>query len=338
MKNKITVQIIFWVTIIGIQYGFGLHMFSSGVAIILAFVNVICFSIAIYLNALFFFPKFHNTKLSYLLVILNFISISVVSIILREIEVRYFLEYANIDVDRGAPPEGFRYIKNFFWMFFLISLSITYLFQLKLIEKEEHSKKIIEDKLNTELKLLKAQINPHFLFNALNNIYSLTYKKSDKAPESVLELSKMLRYVIEDGDNEFVFLKSEIDYIESYIAFQRMKLPNEINVNFEYGNLDINKKISPLMFIPFIENSFKYSRIDEHENAFISIKFASSDKGNIEFTIENSIPLTAKAKSGAGTGIKNVKQRLNLTYPEKHELTITEQDDTYSVNLKIEIL
>jgi sensor histidine kinase YesM len=338
MKNKIIIQVIFWIAIIGIQFGFGLNIFPTGVAFVFALINACLVAIAIYLNALIFFPKYYNTKKVYLLFIFNLIVISAISIALRNIEVHFFADYINWDIVRKKPPSGFRYIKNFSWTFLLVSFSTTFLLQQKLIKHEEQSKLIIEDKLNTELKLLKAQINPHFLFNALNNIYSLIYKKSDKAPESVLELSKMLRYVIEDGDNDFVFLKSEIDYIESYIAFQRMKLPNEINVNFEYGSLDISKKISPLMFIPFIENSFKYSRIDEHENAFINIKFAPSDKGHIEFTIENSIPESGKAKSGAGTGIKNVKQRLNLTYPEKHELTITEQDNTYSVNLKIEIL
>ncbi|MDD2636651.1 MAG: histidine kinase, partial [Bacteroidales bacterium] len=295
MRNKLAIQIIFWITILGILFGFGLHLYPTKIAIISALINAFFFAIAIYMNALMFLPKYYNTKKVHLLLIFNFLVIGTISIILRSIEVHSLSEYVNLELRDNKPPEAFKYIKNISWMFLLVSFSSTYILQQKLIKNEEQSKLIIEDKLNAELKLLKAQINPHFLFNALNNIYSLTYKKSDKAPESVLELSKMLRYVIEDGENEFVFLKSEIDYIKSYISFQRMKLPNEINVNFEYNNLDINNKISPLLFIPFIENSFKYSRIEEDENAFIDIKFNSSSNNRVVFTIENSITKEAKA-------------------------------------------
>lgn len=337
MKYKTLLQIFFWLILAGIIIGFSASALPLKTAIHTTVLHLSFYCFTFYFNSLFTFKKLYKTKNNWKFFILSLVFISITAFVMLKIEVNYISNI--LDAQKHLKNlEMIKLVRNFFMLFQIVMISTIYLVQQRLKQQELINKEVVEEKLKTDLKLLKAQINPHFLFNALNNIYSLSYTKSDKAPESILELSKMLRYVIEDGDNEFVFLKSEIDYIESYIAFQRMRSPHEINVAFNFDQLEVNQKISPLLFIPFIENSFKYSRIEEHENAFIDIQFASSEKGKIEFSIKNSIPETAKAKSGAGTGIKNVKQRLNLTYPAKHKLKISEQDNTYSVNLNIEIL
>ena len=184
---------------------------------------------------------------------------------------------------------------------------------------------------------MKAQINPHFIFNALNNIYSLTYTKSENAPDSILKLSQMLRYVLEECSYDRVSLNSEIEYIENFIGFQRMKSPNEQDIIFKNNSVDANKLIAPMLFIPFIENSFKYSKIEDTEGAFVYIRL-DSDQQNVSFEIRNSIPDSVHIRPGAGMGIENVKQRLNIIYPGNHTLEIREENHEYCVNLGITLI
>lgn len=249
-----------------------------------------------------------------------------------------FVNYAEVELPPHIEhPVAFRFIRTMFWMILIVTISTVYMIQDKLRKHQEISKKASEEKLNTELQLLKAQINPHFLFNALNNIYSLSYLKSDKAPEGILKLSAMLRYVIEDCRDETVTLKSEIQYIENYIAFQKMKAQDDINVLFNYKYINQNLKVSPLLLIPFIENSFKYSKIEEFPKSYINISIKTSGKNSVDFLIRNSIPPMVKAKPGAGTGIDNVKQRLKILYPGKHMLDIKETEKTFDVFLKLDL-
>jgi LytS/YehU family sensor histidine kinase len=227
--------------------------------------------------------------------------------------------------------------RSFFWIIFLNAVGTIYLIQKRLQKRELYHQKLEKDKINTELKLLKAQINPHFLFNALNNIFSLSYMKSDKAPESVLKLSGMLRYVIEDCVHETVPIQKEIEYIKNYLAFQMMKSPEEMNINFHSGEINNTLQIAPLLLIPFIENSFKYSKIEEFPAAYIDIRIGTEEKNRIWFSISNSVPPAAKAPSGSGLGIENVKQRLKLIYPNKHSIQIEEKENTFEVTINIEL-
>lgn len=334
MKQIILLQLCFWLILGGIAFGFSSNIMPVNVAILLSLTNLLIYGLAFYGNSLFIFPKFYNPSKIGKFVFLNIICILICAFLLTEIESTLFSQHMYFP-RKYTPPFSFRALKNVFWLLFIIVLSSIFLIQKRLTENEERNKNILEEKLNTELKLLKAQINPHFLFNALNNVYSLSYLKSDKAPESVLKLSGMLRYVIEDCVNETVLITSELEYIDNFIAFQEMKSPDKLNITTDYEQVNSNIRIAPLLFVPFIENSFKYSKVEEFQNAYIKIKIWSGKDKEIEFSIKNSIPAGEKVKSGAGTGIKNVKQRLNIIYPEKHELKITETETEYSVLLKI---
>jgi LytS/YehU family sensor histidine kinase len=199
----------------------------------------------------------------------------------------------------------------------------------------ENEKSLMEEKLNTELKLLKAQINPHFIFNALNNIYSLTYMKAPSAPESVLSLSEMLRYVFYDCNKDRVPLASEIKYIENFTAFQRMKSRNEQHIQFEIEGDPKLVSIAPMLFIPFVENAFKYSRVEEDEAAFVFIHIQCATEA-LYFNIRNSIPQRNKPFPGSKMGIKNVQHRLEILYPERYRLDIIEEARQFNVNLRLE--
>ncbi|MGQ1948653.1 sensor histidine kinase [Geofilum sp. OHC36d9] len=234
----------------------------------------------------------------------------------------------------SEPPILFHYVRRLMSVVFIFIVGTS----IQLIEQtnrlKENEKLLTEEKLKTELQLLKAQINPHFIFNALNNIYSLTYMQSANAPESVLKLSEMLRYVFYDCSKDRVAVTSEIRYIENFNAFQQMKSSYIQNISLQtdlgYGSIEI----APMLFIPFLENAFKYSRIEEIEEAYVNI-LIKNEAGKLTFAIENSVPENNKPKPGSGLGIKNVKHRLKIIYPQNHVLTINESGDKFNVELSI---
>ena len=187
--------------------------------------------------------------------------------------------------------------------------------------------------LQTELKLLKFQINPHFLFNILNNIYTLSVINSDKTQQSISNLSTMLRYVLYDCEQPFVSIQQEITYIENYIKLFSLKSlePYPIMMEKEINNSSID--IAPMLLIPFVENALKHSYIEKKGDSFIHIKI-SVDGSIIHFQIENSKPNSVIIKDHVGgIGLENVKKRLVILYPEKHLLDIAENDTIFKVNL-----
>jgi len=194
--------------------------------------------------------------------------------------------------------------------------------------------------LQSELKFLKSQINPHFFFNTLNNLYALTLKKSDLAPEIVLRLSEMMRYMLYESNEKEVALDKEINYVMNYIELEKLRQGEKFKINFNLEGEALGQKIAPLMFIPFLENSFKHG-LDSHiKSGYVNINMQLHEN-SIELDIENSKPekmlMPSKPNSG-GIGLENVKRRLKLLYPEKHELSIMENSDSYKVNLNIQLV
>ena len=229
------------------------------------------------------------------------------------------------------------------WLRFFIPLLISFVGST-LIElthfankKEKAAISIEKEKLDTEIKFLKSQINPHFLFNVLNNIYSLTVIKSDKAPDNVMRLSEMLRYMIYNSNDGKVPLQKEIDYLENYISLASLKDSRGLNIKVDLDKSQVGLKVAPLLFIPFVENAFKHSKIEDLKNGFINISLKNSNK-HIEFSIENSIPNTVfKKDKVGGIGLPNTKKRLDLLYPNKHELNISDNGKVYAVYLKLDL-
>ena len=193
--------------------------------------------------------------------------------------------------------------------------------------------------MQSELRFLKSQINPHFLFNTLNNLYALTLKKSDKAPEIVVKLSEMMRYMLYECNEKRVPLQKEVNYIKNYLDLESLRQGKEVEIHFEVQGEVSNQRIAPLMFIPFLENSFKHGLNHAISKGFVHILLDIEDK-DIIFHIENSkpdsIPLPEHPRSG-GIGLVNVRRRLNILYPDHHTLTVDDQPNLYSVDLKLEL-
>ncbi|MET0466041.1 MAG: sensor histidine kinase [Chitinophagaceae bacterium] len=191
------------------------------------------------------------------------------------------------------------------------------------------------DKANAELSFLKAQINPHFLFNTLNNIYSLAITKNENTAESIMKLSNIMRYVTDDVTEDYVSLENEIECLRDYIDLQRLRLGKKMTVAFEVEGRVAGQKIAPLILMNFIENVFKYG-ISSHEASVIEIKLSAQDD-NIRFFCRNRL-FQAKAPSDrAGIGVQNTRQRLQRLYPDRHFLNISTDDGFYTVQLTLQV-
>ena len=203
------------------------------------------------------------------------------------------------------------------------------------IDNDRIKTEIEIQKNKTELEALKNQLNPHFLFNSLNSIYSLTVKKSNDAPEAVITLSELMRYMLYKANDNKVLLKDELQYIENYIKLQYIRIAKNKNVKTNIRGIISKQKISPLLFISYIENAFKYGT-DFNGNTEVEINI--SVKGNeLQFKCVNIIGNRTKDKESYGIGMQNTKNRLMLLYPNKHWLTIVEKDNKFMVDLKLKL-
>lgn len=199
---------------------------------------------------------------------------------------------------------------------------------------EQNRKETENEKLNTELSFLKSQVNPHFFFNTLNNIYSLAIVKSDKTATAVLKLSSIMRYILAETEQRLVPLQNEIDFIHNYIELQQVRLTNKVKVHFEVSGNTGELLVAPLIFIAFVENAFKYGVSTKEESV---IDFSIHTVANkIQFSARNFIVQSENnLQENTGIGINNVNRRLELLYPEKHQLLYGAKEGYYSVNLTI---
>jgi LytS/YehU family sensor histidine kinase len=205
--------------------------------------------------------------------------------------------------------------------------------------KQRDNQQLLQEKLTAELQLLKSQVHPHFLFNTLNNLYSLTLTKSDQAPEIVVKLSGLLRYMLYECNTPKVPLMKEISMLNSYIELEKLRYGAHLDISVSIrGDLE-HKQIAPLLLLPFIENSFKHGASELLDQAWISLDiFVKED--TLRFKLinskpENTLPLNNEINHSAGIGLTNVKKRLALIYPGLHELKVTTEEDTFIVNLSL---
>ena len=225
---------------------------------------------------------------------------------------------------------------------FLLAVQILVLFVLSTmfggfvqwLKDRERERFLEKEKLAGELKILKTQVNPHFLFNTLNNIYSLAYRQDPNTAPMVATLSKIMRYHLYDGSRERVSLHKEVEMLRDFIALQRLKFGNTLHVDFYSEGIGPHHEIAPLILINFIENSFKHGNAETNPEAFVNVSL-TVEGGQLCFLIENSFqPAGTK---GSGVGFKNAERQLELAYPRKYELKKSDENGVYSVQLKIQL-
>ncbi len=178
-----------------------------------------------------------------------------------------------------------------------------------------------------ELMLLKSQVNPHFFFNMLNNLYGLVGRDAKKAQELILKLSDMMRYSIYEGANSLVTLKEEVDYLKNYIELHKMRYHKKIDIRFDC-QIEKDYKVVPLLFIILLENAFKHGVERLGDGAYVHVKIVALNN-EIQFTVENNFD-SAENSKGPGIGLKNLKRRLELAYPKEHELSFFTIENVYT--------
>ncbi|MBN1199441.1 MAG: sensor histidine kinase [Bacteroidales bacterium] len=236
---------------------------------------------------------------------------------------------------KPAPSKGWP-VYNFILISALVTgVSLGLRFSGQLIQKEKERKEAEKEKINTELTMLKHQINPHFLFNTLNSIYSLALLKSDQTAEAVMKLSDMMRYVIQDVKSDRVPLGLETCYIGHYVELQRLRLAGNMDILFDVeGNLQ-PYRIAPMILIPFVENAFKYGTTS-HGNATILIGIRMEEPV-LHFKVSNQIFEGREQNETFGIGVRNTRKRLQLIYPGQHELRLINNGHVYVVTLTIRL-
>jgi hypothetical protein len=236
---------------------------------------------------------------------------------------------------RRRMPAGMAFYNYFITSFLVTGFSLGLRYAESSVRKSEEIKELEREKLNSELALLKNQVSPHFFFNTLNNIYSLIAINQKDAQEAVLSLSKMMRYMLYESEPGNTNLSHEIEFMKGYIDLMRLRMSDKVKLTVDFPGEYEDHDLPPLLFIPFIENAFKYG-VSNKGNSFIDI-YLRSDADRISFRARNSITAVNRnaPQAASGIGLDNVRKRLALLYPGRYDLKTGEQDAVFIVELTI---
>jgi energy-coupling factor transporter transmembrane protein EcfT len=293
---------------------------------------------AYYLNSKLLLPRFFSDNrfvlYGVIVLVLVFLMLFILYFFEQQIELPQRM-HELFRPDRPFEPRGWRFrVDDFMIIIFNFSLGIiVYLIRKNQIDSERR-KELEKLQVSTELSYLKAQINPHFFFNTLNNIYALTSIDTDASRNAILTLSSMMRYVIYDGTSRFAPLEDELKFIENYIALMKLRLPERVTIQYERPKKTENLEVAPMILLPFIENAFKHG-VSGSGPSEIVIDVTVSEKKLSLFVKNSIIPNPKLAADDHGIGIANTRRRLELLYPEAHHLNINDQEGTFEVTLEI---
>ncbi|RKR83549.1 histidine kinase [Mucilaginibacter gracilis] len=251
--------------------------------------------------------------------------------LIEEVIYLWLLGYRNYD----PSVKALHYLNDNWWralkpvLFSFIAWSL-----LDIYRKEKETEQLKQEKIKAELLFLKTQINPHFLYNTLNYLYSLSYPISEKLADAIIKLSQLMRYMLDNSIDGLLNLQQEIDYLQNYIAIYKLRFEENFFVDFKAEGDIGNKKIASLILIPFVENAFKHGVINNEQRPVkIHLKVIES---RLSFMVSNKIIYGEKDNS-SGIGLANIKRRLELIYPQKFELLITNNGETFKTTLNIKL-
>ena len=285
-----------------------------------------------YFNLAFLIPRFYylkNKRWVYWLMIL--VTISAVGFLNTVLELNLWRKFNTHD-----PENMLNYI------LLNLQLPVRFLIFSAILKKtvdyyqqREHIKKVELEKVKAEMDLLKAQVNPHFLLNTLNNLYGLSMEQPSKTSESILMLSDILKYMLKNGSEEMVPLKKEIDLLSNYIELEKLRRENA-DIIFKINGDAENIFVPPLILIPFVENAFKYGLSTVSKNGFVHVHINCTDKC-MQMTVENNNPPAGNtiAPESHGIGLANVQKRLQLLYPQRHTLKTEQRPFSFFVSLNL---
>ena len=340
-KNKYIVifsHILVWLVLFSMPYFLSYQEERDINRIIAHFwIPLVFYAMIFYLNYFYFIDKFLFDKKTLQFIIINviFIALFLGSKELIEANVFKNLEEDNQRGDKGRPPyQMFIYMQMLSYiapLLFAIAIKTTN----RWVMTEAERKEAANFKLQTELQHLHYQLQPHFFFNSLNNIYSLVDISPEQAKSTIHSLSKLMRYLLYETKTELVPISKEIDFMSKYIALMKLRTTDKTQVVSEFPSGVSNITIAPLLFISLIENAFKHG-VSANKESIITIAM-SVNNNLIDFRIENTnFPKLETDKSGSGIGLQNLEKRLQLLYPNKHTFSTEVKDNLFLVHLQIE--
>jgi hypothetical protein len=288
-----------------------------------------------YLNYFFFLPRLLKTQ-QVGRYVLTYLPVFLVLVYLTLKRKQYLLSTTYTDDDWMY---SMRFAMNVFMSAFFVTAFVGLIkFVEDYFELEARSQELENRQLTSELRFLKAQINPHFLFNTLNNLYYLAVNKSEQTPEVIAKLSGMMRYMIHESNAEQVPLAREVEYMENYLDLEKLRLNEEIPIIFEVEGNIASARITPLILIAFLENAFKHGIGNVRNDSWITVSLHVSGQV-LHYKVANSIvKVTDKTvRETSGLGLTNVRRRLDLSYPDRYQLDVTEDNERYRVHLKIDL-
>lgn len=239
-------------------------------------------------------------------------------------------------MERPWQDEMFFFLRNAMLYMLVVGVSVAIRMTGQWYRAENIRRELERSRSEAELQNLKSQLNPHFLFNTLNNIYSLIQLDPDRAQQTVHDLSRLLRYVLYDSSQPLVPLKAEIDFLSNYIELMRIRLPHHVRLEVSMPENPSRTPVAPLLFISLIENAFKHGVSNDHPSSIdIDIR---EEGGTLACRIENSFfPKSGDDRSGSGIGLVNLCRRLEMIYPGRYEMEYGQQGDTYKTMLRIKL-
>lgn len=337
-RKNIIAHLFFWVSLLTLLLYFRSFIYTNTASLLVVnLTEIISFASSFYITLLILIPKFYERN-HYIRYVLSLIVLIVFFAIVRS-----SVENLHIEswlMGRVVIKERL-FVAKIISSLIIVGTSHLYYSVRRSILSQNRESELQKAKLQAEINVLKAKIDPHFLFNTLGNIHSLAFMNSTQTADMLMKLSELMRYMLYESDEKQVSMKKEIEFIENYIELQQMRLQNKQNVTLNFQGKTNAVRVSPLLFISFIENAFKHSNI--YTDGFITIDFRIDSK-KIEFEIKNSFKLDKLLKNKAdksekysGFGLENTKNRLNLLYPNAYELKIEQKNDIFIVNLNLKL-
>jgi two-component system, LytTR family, sensor kinase len=300
----------------------------------LALSHYILYPLTFYFNYFFILPRYYKkgkVALSWIGWISLLFSFIALRYLIQEVLFWYWLGMTNYN---QGTTISYYIFDNLYYGGILIVMSTLFWILDDNIKSQKENLVLLEEKKSAQLAFLKNQVNPHFIFNTLNNIYSLVSSKSDKALPSIEKLSQLMRYMYKDSDAPQVSLENEIDYITSFIDLQSIRLSNKESIQYSFSGNMGQYTIAPLLLIPFIENIFKHGILNQVEKP---LQINVDIKNDTLFLSTSNFINTLHKDEASGIGLDNVKKRLALLYPEKHALKIETKENIYTTNLQIKL-
>jgi len=333
--QRIVYHILFWLSVLLVLTIFEDSGLGLGFTLGNELLNILFYGAIVYFNLFYLIPNYLTKKrfLTYsALLVLATLIITPIKIL------TFYFKFSHLP---GLQADLLENMNWYFLVTFIIaSLSTVFKIVNDWLRQLRERQELETQTMQSELRFLKSQINPHFLFNTLNNLYALTLKKSDQAPEIVLKLSEMMRYMLYECNEKQVPLSKEVAYIRNYLDLERLRQGKNIDINFDVDGHITDQQIAPLMFIPFLENSFKHGLSNNIHKGFVNIKLTVADS-DVHFYIENSKPDTPPkrdpSRPSGGIGLVNIHRRLKLLYDDRYDLDIVDSPNSYAVNLMLNI-